>query len=524
MSATFLKLGKATKQILPITSRAALALALAGLVSTAHAATTFIKADNTTALNLAGSYTANSGTPTSADTIQVDSTLTATRSAAIGGNISVGQINQLANTAQQLTISSTAASTLNIYGLGSPLVGISVNASGGNKPILLNCAVGLQASQKWTIASPSSIQIGTTFSLAENGNALTISGTGNLDLRPNTLTLDSGVTISCSSVNVNAASADVIFGGANSFTSLLINTGTAEGSSFPSDTLAGTTSNFGNANSGQITLGGNATSGTLIYNGNTASTPKTFTMDVRNSGSDNIKVSTSGQTLTLSAANLLYAGTAQASHWNFGGAGNLNINSVIPNDSTFAIGVTKNDAGTLTLSGANTYTGSTVINAGAIKLSAGSLGNTAISFGGTGTFAVQPGSATTINIGSTATASAGATLSLGANTFDMTDGAVSTCNIQHGTGFSTTQLTTSSGATFKFNLGNSSADLLAVANAAAISGTMNVTIDTTGATSLTTGTYNIITAASGLTTGSRTWQFSGGGTSQHVTVGAQSII
>ena len=182
-------------------------------------------------------------------------------------------------------------------------------------------------------------------------------------------------------------------------------------------------------------------------------------------------------------------------------------------------GITKTGAGTETLSGNNTYTSTTVVNNGTLKLSAGSLGNTAISFTGIGTLAIQPGSATTINLGTTVAGTAGATLNLGSQTFDMTDSFVSTCNLQQQASFATAGLTVATGATFKFNLGNSSADKLAVTKAASVAGTVNVTVDTTGATSLTPGTYNLITAASGLTTSSPTWQFTGGGTSKLVTVG-----
>jgi autotransporter-associated beta strand protein len=164
-----------------------------------------------------------------------------------------------------------------------------------------------------------------------------------------------------------------------------------------------------------------------------------------------------------------------------------------------ARGLTKLGTNTLVLSGTNSHTGATTVIAGTLKLAGGSLANTAISCTGTSTLAVQPASATTITAGNTATTAAGATLNLGAQTFDMTDGFVSTFNLVQESTFAGAVLTVTGGATLKFNLGTAGADLLAVTKSAAVTGIITVTLDTTGAGSLTPGTYNLITATSGLT-------------------------
>ena len=60
------------------------------------------------------------------------------------------------------------------------------------------------------------------------------------------------------------------------------------------------------------------------------------------------------------------------------GAGNVLISGIIANGTTGTVGLTKNDAGTLTISAVNTYTGGTSLNGGTLNVNnAGALGNTA---------------------------------------------------------------------------------------------------------------------------------------------------
>ncbi|MEI7750876.1 MAG: autotransporter domain-containing protein, partial [Candidatus Omnitrophota bacterium] len=88
--------------------------------------------------------------------------------------------------------------------------------------------------------------------------------------------------------------------------------------------------------------------GTLRYTGTTASTDRGFTVNAT-AGSE-IDVTTAGQTLTIDTTGIVTAGILT-----IGGAGNTVISSVISG----AGGLNKEDAGTLTLSDDNTYTGVT---------------------------------------------------------------------------------------------------------------------------------------------------------------------
>ena len=117
----------------------ALLLAFVGLTGKASAQTTYVKADNATALTNAASYTANSGVPGPADTIQIDNTLTAAQSPYIGGNLSVNGINQLASTGYILTAGS--GGTLSV-GSGGITKAAAVN-------LLFNCPITLTANQTW---------------------------------------------------------------------------------------------------------------------------------------------------------------------------------------------------------------------------------------------------------------------------------------------------------------------------------------------------------------------------------------
>jgi autotransporter-associated beta strand protein len=128
--------------------------------------------------------------------------------------------------------------------------------------------------------------------------------------------------------------------------------------------VAGGASGFGNASS-VVTLG-SATSGALSYTGNSA----TFTRGlVIGAGGGRLDVTTAGQTLTIDTANVTGSGT-----FTVGGAGNVFVASALQQTA----GLTKDGSGTLTLSTANSYTGTTTITAGAINVqNSAALGTTA---------------------------------------------------------------------------------------------------------------------------------------------------
>ncbi|HEV2970905.1 MAG TPA: autotransporter-associated beta strand repeat-containing protein [Pirellulales bacterium] len=201
--------------------------------------------------------------------------------------------------------------------------------------------------------------------------------------------------------------------------------------------------------------------------------------------------------------------------------GALIISYPSPNNQTYngnisgSGSLTKNGSFALTFTQAHTYSGPTAINAGSLTLAGSStgLGNTAIAVAAGASFSVHPGGSS-ITLGSTGTASAGASLALAAGTganagaaFDMVDGGIGTINLQQGSGFGSGLILGGAGASanapsLSFEIGNSlgSIDLLAVTSAAMVgaSGAKITIAGLPGATSLATGDYTFITASGGL--------------------------
>ncbi len=311
--------------------------------------------------------------------------------------------------------------------------------------------------------------------------------------------------------------------------------------------------NSGGNLTGSLTLGTTAGKALLLTSGGTIQT----TFSVANPQSVNAPLVLEGSagTYTFSTNGSLSTATL-----NFGGPITAGASS---GTTTLTLAGTNNGANTIggaigggagatlalsvsggswVLAGANTFTGSTSVGGGSLRVgngtsgslgatpisvtagqlilaTGGSIGNTSITVTGPGSFAAQPGSGT-LSAGTTGTGSSGATLSLGSNaTFSMVDGAIGTFNLQQQASFGAANTAlTLGGATLKFELASTGADKLAVnVGQASVSGTNNISITTVGS-SLTNGTYPLISVPAGGLNGG-TFQFSGGGTSAYVAAG-----
>ena len=269
-------------------------------------------------------------------------------------------------------------------------------------------------------------------------NTITVTNVGDTATISSALSGSNGLT--------KAGNGTLTLSGTNTFTGgLTINTGTIK--------LGSTGALNSTANSQNAVTFGSASTGTLSINGNSV-TIASLNTDTGNAGSTIVQNgSTSAGTATLTIGNSTNADSTYAGTIKNGASGTLAIN--------------KTGLGTLNLSGANTYTGTTNLNQGKIILSGGSLAG-----------------AVSIANGSTLAASASATvgsLSLvtGA-TLDLTSA-----------GLSLSSGLTATGGTLKYTFGNT----LAVTGALNLSGTVNITL--TG--DVTATTYDLLTFASGST-------------------------
>jgi len=356
---------------------ALLVLALAGFAGTANAIT-YTNANNaSSALNLTADWLVAGGAPSvlpgTSDTILFTGPTVTTP---LGGSLSVNGMAMDTGATTSMRISSTTGATLTL-GAG----GITKTYA-GNK-MELSCNLALSANQVWTNAG-NNIQVDSSAAWTFNGYTLTMTGAGTFDNR-STVNFGTNVNINCTGADMNYAAGDFNMGsGSNSFTTFTLTAGTVEGSTFPTNALATTSSAFG-AGSCAIALNGGPA--TLIYNGTTVATPEKITWGA--TGANAINVSQSGQTLTLS--NLVYAsGSGQTSNsfLNFGGAGNLTLARAVSNapSSAYNYSINKSGGGTLTLSGTNLYSGNTLVNGGTFALTGNaSISNTPVISLGAGT-------------------------------------------------------------------------------------------------------------------------------------------
>jgi fibronectin-binding autotransporter adhesin len=182
-----------------------------------------------------------------------------------------------------------------------------------------------------------------------------------------------------------------------------------------------------------IQIGNTGTSGTLVYTGSGNTSNRTFQIGsgavLGNNGGGTITNNGSGALVFSNATFNTSDTTATATRTlTLGGSntGNNEIQGIIRNNNA-TVALAKVNVGTWILSGANTYTGTTTINAGTLLITGNSSSATGAvnvaagaTLGGNGTIggavtvagSLSPGTASTLTLGSTLTFGSGSTLAL----------------------------------------------------------------------------------------------------------------
>ncbi len=285
---------------------------------------------------------------------------------------------------------------------------------------------------------------------------------------------------------------------ANGGNNTLYDQGGANTLSVPSFATGGANTLVGTGG-GYNTLAIHSGSTSLSLTGITSSGYSSYSLSNTTTGPQTLDVNADG------AGNVNFGLAASTAFQGYSGALTIGAGS--------NVGVIKDGAGNQVISGSNNYSGPTIVNAGTLTLANGAgLGGTAITVNSGATFSAGSGTSggsassgvpiLTLNPGSALTIAGGNTQELFIN----------------GLSGQTAPPLTIDGAALSFELKSSGADQLADTAAANVSGVNTINITPVG-TSLTTGTYTLISAASGL---SGDFAFANGATAEAVTVGNQS--
>ena len=537
-------------------------LALA-MVWNARAANTVKTVNNgATDLTAAASYTA-AGVPNTL--IDVDFASGTTYSATtftINSNLSVGTMDDLDATQSLIITNSGSTASILTFGNGSGnsspgsvSTDIIYVASGGNLTFQngTNATLTLNLTSG-TVDNAGTLSLASPISLTGGFRSLTFDGAGNTTIGgamagagdiafaatgsgavtlSGTNTYLGTSTLTSGKLNLNSAGA---LGNSNVF---IISGGTLDNTSGGAITLASipyttlTSFTFGGTNA--LSLGSGITSGSATI---TMAGTANLTIPNYVTPGQALAVNGSGTTGGVYITNLLLSRPSSSAGTTLSGSGAINVNSVSNGGPTFSP-LTYSGSGTLTLAGANSYTGVTNINAGGGTIV---LGN-ALSLGPTSTAAMnftssadnvklsgnnvtlvelQSDAATTATISNGSSTNAALTVNEGTaysyfgtlanggtGTLGLTKLGSATLTLAGGTANAYTGATTINGGTLLLNLGN-----------LGLSGSPVNLINSASALSLGGGTLSVTGVNSAVNSAANSQTFSG----TSLTGGASAIV
>ncbi len=338
-----------------------------------------------------------------------------------------------------------------ISGSGAICLGTSSAGNNGNNVILAGSLSGFTGS---ILTTDHHVTTPLTFS---NATAQTVSGNiSMLDLitkmGPGALTLSGS----------NTFSGGLTLSGLVSGAQLNINSTNALGAAASTFTISGGSSAIDNTSGGSITL--------------LANNPQSWASDFTFVGSNPLNLGNGNVTLGATR-NVTVSGST------------LTVGGVISGTS---FGITKNGAGTLTLNGANTYTGDTTVSGGTLALgSSGSIANSTNTIVASG--AKFDVSAATYTLGASRTLGGSGNIN-----GSVTDSSTSTI-LPGGSGTVGTltfnnNLTFAGGDTLKFDFASTSNDVINVAGGVTLNGTTTINLASLPGGGLVNGNYTLIQA------------------------------